>query len=112
MARHNMFYVYAGPGTAVIKAVDALEEYLKKKRITVEGAKLTEDRRTIHKYLLDHERILFILVRMKYPENSKCVCKGHHFEAYLTTGIATEGGYEGQRVPQLCLVPAKPEEGC
>lgn len=107
-----MFYVYAGPGTAVIKAVDALEDYLKKKHITVRRAKLTEDRVTLHKYLLKNERILFLLVRMNPPENSKCVLKANHFVAYLTSRIATEGGYEGQIVPQLCIIPAEPKEGC
>lgn len=45
-------------------------------------------------------------------ENSKCVLEANHFNGYLTSGIAREGGYEGQIVPRLCIIPAKPEEGC
>lgn len=107
MSRHNIFYVYAGPGTAVLKAVDGLEIYLKKKKISIETDKLKEDRRRILEYLMDNNKILFLLVRMKKPENGKCVMTGNHFEAYLTTGIARDGGYVGQKVYQLYLIPDK-----
>ena len=105
MANRNIFYVYAGPGTAVLKAVDKLENYLKKKKILPQAERLKEDRRTIVEYLIAQNKILFLFVRMTKPENSKCVIKGNYFEGYLTIGIAPDGGYAGQKVYQLYLIP-------
>lgn len=105
MANTNMFYVYAGPGTAVLKAVDVLEIYLRRKNISFQAERLKEDRRIILEYLTSRNAILFLFVRMAKPENSKCVIVGNYFKGYLTTGIAPDGGYAGQKVYKLYLIP-------
>ena len=111
MSLHNSFYVYTGPATAVLNAIDGVEKMLKKRGISCEAEQLKKDRLLLNSYLKKNVGVLFIRLRVKVPDKCRFVFKGNSFHAYLTKGMADKGGYEGQQVWMLYLIPRKPDEG-